>query len=101
MQSSEIKEIVNDITSSTVKNKEQHFATIYADFKAKYPLLYEHACKGKLDPKTLDFMLQMLNSINNKEKTQFDASAAVGQMLFSKYVEPKLKHDQDDTSGTT
>jgi hypothetical protein len=34
-------------------------------------------------------MLNLLDSISN-ESTQYDASAKVGQMLYDKYVAPRL-----------
>ena len=89
MDPEEIKTIVQTIQSSHHKNKEAYFAEEYKEFKEKYPVLYSRACSGKTE--NLDFMLNMLKQINNNQKSQFDASAAVGQMLYDKYVDPKIK----------
>lgn len=86
---SEIRRVVDTILASDAPNKEEHFAEIYADFKEKYPVLYKTACSGE-KVEHLDFMLGMLEQMNKKQKTQHDASVAVGQLLFDKYVEPRV-----------
>lgn len=91
METSEIRHAVNDILSSDVSNKEEHFAEKYPDFKEKYPVLYKTVCDGG-KTEHLDFMLNLLEQMNKKQKTQHDASVAVGQMLFDKYVDPKISN---------
>lgn len=85
-----IRQVVNEIMSSDAQNKEEHFSEKYADFKDSYPVLYKTVCGGG-NTEHLEFMLGMLEQMNKKQKTQHDASVAVGQMLFDKYVEPKVQ----------
>lgn len=89
MKSEDIRKIVDDIKASDVVDKEKHFGELYPDFKTNYPILFEKVCKNETE--NLDFMLKMLEQIHNNSKSQFDASAVVGQMLYSKYVEHKVK----------
>jgi hypothetical protein len=85
-----IQRIVNDIAGSTLVNKESYFGEKYPTFKSKYPNLFRLSCEGKIDNSNLSFMLAMLSKMENRELNQYDASAEVGQMLFSKYVEPRI-----------
>lgn len=87
----DIRKIVVEIQDANITNKEAHFTNIYPDFVKQYPNIFQMACNTKIDIANLDFMLEMLEKMNKKETTQYDASAAVGQMLFDKYVEPKIK----------
>lgn len=90
MDPTDIENIVVIIQNSTQKNKEEHYANIYPEFKQKYPLIYTMVCTTKMDMNNLKFMLTMLAQMHKNEKTQYDASADVGQMLFDKYVDPKI-----------
>jgi hypothetical protein len=88
----QIMTIVNTIRDSKVKDKAKHFENIYENFKTKYPKLYEKACSdNQMDIANLNFMLGMLNKMNNENMTQFDASAQVGQMLYDKYIHDNIK----------
>lgn len=92
MQAEDIKNIVKAIQDSKARDKAKHFATIFSEFKTKYPVLYDKACSDSLDDKTLQFMLQMLQKVQTQEKSQFDASAFVGQMLYDKFIAPGLSN---------
>lgn len=92
MDAEQIKNIVKAIRESKVRDKANHFATLFVEFKTKYPVLYEKVCSDSLDEKNLDFMLHMLHKVQSQEKTQFDASAFVGQMLYDKYVAPGMSN---------
>lgn len=92
MKSEDIKNIITAIRESKARDKSTHFATLFSEFKTKYPVLYEKVCSGNIDDKNLDFMLHMLQKVETQEKTQFDASAFVGQMLYDKYVAPGLSN---------
>lgn len=88
----QIMTIVNTIRNSKVADKAKHFENIYGNFKEKYPKLYEKACSNnEMDIANLNFMLGMLNKMNNENMTQFDASAHVGQMLYDKYIHDNIK----------
>lgn len=87
-----IMNIVKTISESKVPNKEQHFENIYGNFKKKYPNLYAKACSDKqMDIDNLNFMLSMLNKMNEDNVSQYDASAQVGQMLYDKYIHENIK----------
>ena len=90
MDPQEIRNIIKVIQTSSMSNKEKHFENVFSEFKEKYPMCFKLACTSRLDDANLNFMLNMLEDMNNKKKTQHDASVAVGQMLFDKYVEPKV-----------
>ena len=80
-----MSELENDDTyKETLKNK-------YPSFVDKYPTLFDKIISKTIDDEKLDFMLSMLTQIKTGEKTEFDASAAVGKKLFSEHVEPRLK----------
>lgn len=88
----QIMTIVDTIRQSNVKDKAKHFDKIYENFKTKYPKLYEKACSNnEMDIVNLNFMLSMLNRMNNENMTQYDASAQVGQMLYDKYIHDNIK----------
>lgn len=88
----QILTIVNTIRQSNIKDKSKHFEKIYENFKTKYPMLYEKACSdNQMDIANLNFMISMLNKMNNENMTQFDASAQVGQMLYDKYIHDNIK----------
>lgn len=92
MKADKIMAIVNTIQDATVSNKQEYFANKYANFKAKYPMLYALACKDEhVDTNTLQFMLNMLEQMNSSSITQYDASANVGQMLYDKYIHENIK----------
>ena len=88
----DIRSIVTEIQKSKIKDKESYFKQLYPDFVTKYPTMFQMACTSKIDVANLEFMLDMLEKMNKNEQTQYDASAAVGQMLFDKYVDPKLQN---------
>jgi hypothetical protein len=84
--------IVESIQQSNVKNKVDYFEKQYANFKTKYPQLYQMACApDKIDIKTLKYMISMLKRMEETDLTQFDASARVGQMLYDKYIHDQIK----------
>lgn len=83
--------IVKFIQNSTIENKEEFFGQKYANFKQRYPILFEVACrKEKIDENMLQMMLAMASRVSTNEVTQFDASAQVGQVLYDKYIDPIL-----------
>jgi hypothetical protein len=84
--------IVKAIQDANVPNKDAYFSSKYAQFKTKYPMLYEMACKEeKVDMTNLGFMLSMLDKMTHENVTQYDASASVGQMLYDKYIHDEIK----------
>lgn len=92
LSSEKIITIVTAIQETNVPNKAAYFENKYANFKKKYPALYEQACKNeKIDMTTLKFMLGMLNQIGTADVSQHDASANVGQMLYDKYIHDRIK----------
>lgn len=94
MNKESIIKIIQKIHDSDVKNKDVYFQAIYANFKKKYPSLYEMACRDNLDMSMLKFMLDMMEKVNKNETSQHEASVEVGKKLFNEYIESKV-------SGTT
>ncbi len=88
-----VDQILNKILESEITNKEEHFGKEYPNFKAKYPVLFKTACDGNIDKSNLSFMMNVLERMENNGVTQHDGSVEVGQMLYSKYVEPQVKKD--------
>lgn len=82
----QIKKIVYYIQKSDQSDKETVFSEKYKTFKKMYPTLFEKACRNELDDRTFNMMMFMLEKMENKEATDFEASASVGQMLYDKYV---------------
>ena len=101
-----VMRIVKTIVTSDVQDKEKHFSEIYKGFKKKMPHLFALACKQHScdaqndDMKMLNYMLDMMEKIKRKETTQNEASAVVGQHLFSQFVDvSKLKPAEDGKGG--
>ncbi len=95
-----ILDIVEKITNSELTNKEEYFGNKYPNFKNKYPVLFKTACDGTLDMNNLSFMMSALRKMENEKVSQYDASAQVGQMLYEKYVEPKLDIEKEKTESS-
>ena len=83
----ELMKIINVIINSDVKNKEDHFGSIYKNFKKKYERLFTMVCQEKVDMQMLHYMLDMMDKIYHNDTTQEDASVEVGKELFSKFVD--------------
>jgi hypothetical protein len=89
-----ILKIAAIIKNSTEENKEEFFQDRFKVFKTKYPQMYKKVCtEPDFDMNNLQFMLGMLNQIQTKQKETFDAEAMIGQMLYDKYVKPKVEGD--------
>jgi S-adenosylmethionine:tRNA-ribosyltransferase-isomerase (queuine synthetase) len=87
-----IKAIVSAMQNTNVENKQQYFESKYANFKKKYPKLFEMACSTEaIDISNLDFMLSMLSKIKNENMSQHDASVHVGQFMYDKYIHENIK----------
>lgn len=96
----DILKIVDTIRASDAKDKERHFKSVFKTFSSKYPVLYANACKDSFDIKTFTFLLDMMDMVQKQETTQHDASVAVGQELFSKFVDiSKLKASDTPVTG--
>lgn len=91
----EILEIAADIRNHQ-RTKEEHFNK-HADFAERYPVLFDSMCNPNMDMKMLKYMLDMMEKVQSNTTTQFTASAAVGQKLFNKYVEPVLPFAEKKT----
>jgi hypothetical protein len=88
----QILAIVEAIQTSSIRNKEEHFALQYANFKTKYPMLYKMACSPeKMDFNNLKYMVSVLSKMEETNMSQYDASARVGQMLYDKYIQDQIK----------
>jgi hypothetical protein len=91
MDKESIMTIVKTIHESSVKNKEVYYQDIYKNFKKKYPNLYSMACGKTVDMVTLEYMLDMMDKVQNNVTDQHQASVEVGQKLFDQFVDPKVK----------
>lgn len=97
--SEQIRKIVMYIQNSEVENKEEVFGKKYQVFKKNYPILFDMACRPeKIDEKMFNMMLYMLNQMENKNLSQFDASANVGQVLYDKYVKTAVENSPSKTN---
>jgi len=56
----------------------------------EYPTIFDMHLKGQLD-ETFFYMLKMKRKMELGEVTEDQASAAVGQKLFNRYVDPVVK----------
>lgn len=91
-----ILNIVEEVqAASDVKDKTTFFTEKYPEFVKNYPGLFEMVCQRKIEMGNLSFMIDMLTKMKNDNMTQFDASSHVGQMLFSKYVEPNINMNKE------
>lgn len=96
-----IKKIVEYIQKSDRTDKEEFFSNKYKTFKKMYPTLFEKACRNELDEKTFSLMMFMLQKMENKEATDFEASACVGQALYDKYVKNVVDKNPTKASGSS
>lgn len=87
-----IKEIIEEIQNSNNIDKETYFKNKYSDFEKKYPHLFKMACETRIDKNILKFMLSKLDNIRTNITTQNEASIDVGQILFDKFIDPKINN---------
>lgn len=90
MKADEIRTVLEEIDAARADSTREALSERYEDFKKNYPVLFEKACDGSLEFEKIDYMLRMLERVQNKSTTQFDASAAVGQKLYDAYVAPRI-----------
>ena len=62
----------------------------YPDFSLRYPSIFYSTLEGKMNLTTLEYMVGMASQVNDKSKTQHDASVEVGQKLVDDFVKPFL-----------
>ena len=74
---------------STTQLREQHAA-----FADAYPKLFETVCKPDADLPHLEYLLGMLDQVQNKNTTYESASQTVGQHMFDHFVRPNLPPQQ-------
>jgi hypothetical protein len=82
------KEIFQELSSDEFKNK------MIVEFKRlneNFPAIFIKVFKGTLEIERLEFMLKMINQINNNQVSKHQASVAVGQELVDNIVKPNLK----------
>lgn len=84
-----LKKLQQDVNASVkplTNEKEAELMEKHSHLAENYPTLFERAIKNTLDQNTLEFMLNMLNQVKNKQKSEFDASTAVGQLLYNQHA---------------
>lgn len=62
----------------------------YPEFSLNYPSIFYSTLEGKMDLTTLEYMVTMAKQVQDKTKTQHDASVEVGQKLVDDFVKPSL-----------
>ena len=92
----EIMRISKEIFESTVSadDKESVYSQKYAEFKQRYPKLFEMCCNPKCDIKHLEYMIEMMKVVRNRESSYKKASEAVGQHFVNAYVMPVLPESE-------
>ena len=63
-----------------------------------YKNIYQRMLKGQIDFSILDKFLDCLESIENGEKDQHEASYEIGLLLKSMYIDPKI-YDEPERRG--
>lgn len=86
----DILNISNKIRLSDFNNKEEHFSSIYPEFKKNYPTLFDMSCKKDIDMTLYNYITDMALKVDSKELTLEESSIEVGQSLFEKYISPKI-----------
>lgn len=91
---------INEIKLFIKKNKKntnlKEFAEKeFSDFNTKYPTLFRKLLEEDCDSKQLDYMLKQLENIQKGNKTQYDASVEIGQILVDKFVKPELNKKKE------
>lgn len=101
LSSLQIQALVRDMDESLRKHKK--IKTTHPDIWRKlivkenerlyteFPTIFEKHIEGKLD-ETFFYMLQMRRKIETGEMTEHDASVAVGQKLFNRFVAPVVEN---------
>lgn len=102
MEQAQIIKIATFIRQSNVQDKEAYFAEKFKTFRAKYPHLYSQLCTdSNFDMDNLQFMLHMMQRIQNKENDNYGADVVVGQMLYDKYLKEQLEKKSEENGATS
>ena len=104
--SASIREQVNNVRKYVQIHKREpdmidNASIEFADFKLTYPTLFKKICDNTCDRQQLEMLLQRLEQIQSSQKTQYDASVEVGQILVDKYVKPKLEEKERENKQAT
>jgi len=96
----DVLQIVQTIvtTDVSIRQKKRSFNQLYPKFAEHYPILFEMACSPNFDMVQFNKMMFMANKIQQKELTQNEASAVIGQSLFNTFVKPNLDMAKESTS---
>mgnify|MGYP001468532887 CR=1 FL=1 len=70
----------------TSKMKEE-----FPDLSNNQKAIFKMTCNGEMEIPKLKYMLSMVNKINKKEISEYDASVKVGEKLVDEYVKPNIK----------
>lgn len=90
---SEIRRITTELLDSPrgEPDKANHFFKVYPDFAKKYPMLFDTCCRRDVDRGRLNYMLTMIESVQNNTISKDKADVAVGQALYNKFINIKEK----------
>lgn len=93
-----IKNINNKILSKSLEEKEDFFFKNFPDIMNKYPFLVSQICSGQ-NLKTLDYMLNSLEQIENGNISKDNMDKIVGEKLVDEYVKPIADETPNDVSN--
>ncbi len=92
MKVEQIRRIANEIVDSTYTvEKQEFYKAKFPNFASRYPLLLEMCCDNadkSMVKARLEWMFSEMELISKGEKTNYEASSNVGNVLFDEYVKP-------------
>jgi hypothetical protein len=90
-----ILKISKEIRNSKHPNKKLHFKIAHKEFANTYPLLFDMCCDDESDFAHLEYMIGMLQNIENNRTSAEVASVNVGQKMFDYFVKPLVDKEKE------
>jgi len=89
----QIKSIALYIKRTLIKEpyetKEDYYKEDFANFKEKFPTLYEKACDNSVDVGDFARIISMMTAQLSNTDDDYTRSATVGQVLYNRFIKDK------------
>lgn len=95
MEPKEILKIAKEIRNSSHPNKKLSFTAKYKSFTQQYPLLFDMCCDDSSDFSHLEFMIEMMQKVQDNKKSAEVANVDVGQKMFDHFVKPLVDMEKE------
>lgn len=95
-----ILKISKEIKNSNHPNKKLHFKIVHKEFATTYPLLFDMCCDDTSDFKYLEYMIGVLQNVQDNKTSAETASVNVGQTMFDHFVKPLVDKEKEEQANT-